>query len=163
MIRSQHLQTVRGRTMRFTMKRSGIYSSSSVTSSPRLRRSPPHLHVSPGLRTCSLRGSVGGNGLRFGFCFSSGSGTSSGGAFHAAAVSSSWARPWACCRSYSVCVWGGVCGWVWVWVCVSTASGKHAHARTPTHTHTHTHTHAHTPARHRPPRHCLTDPSALTP
>ena len=42
-----------------------------------------------GAENLSLRGSVGGNGLRFGFCFSSGSGTSSGGAFRAAAVSSS--------------------------------------------------------------------------
>ena len=39
--RSQHEQVSRGRTIRFTMKRPGTYSSSSVTSSPIRRRRPP--------------------------------------------------------------------------------------------------------------------------
>ncbi len=39
---SQHEQALRGRMIRFTLKRPGTYSSSSVTSSPRVRRVPPH-------------------------------------------------------------------------------------------------------------------------
>ena len=54
--------------MRFTTKRPGMYSSSSVTSSPsRLRRSPQSVHRSPGVRTVSSRARCSGRGRRFGW------------------------------------------------------------------------------------------------
>ena len=56
-IRSQHEQAMRGRTIRFTTKRPGTYSSSSVTSSPsRLSLPPQEAQASPTSRTVSLRG-----------------------------------------------------------------------------------------------------------
>lgn len=55
---SQPEQAIRGRTMRFTMKRPGTYSNSSVTSSPRRRSLPPHwVHSAlPGVSSTSTRG-----------------------------------------------------------------------------------------------------------
>ena len=68
MKQSQPEQAIRGRTIRFTMKRPGTYSSSSVTSSPKRRSLPPHWAqaVLPGVNSTSMRGIWSGIGLRFG-------------------------------------------------------------------------------------------------
>ena len=60
-----------------------VFESGQITQSFRIGNAP----ILMGLRPCSLRGRVGGSGLRFGFCLGSGSGASSGGAIRAAAVS----------------------------------------------------------------------------
>lgn len=67
---SQHVQAARGRMIWLTTNRPGIYSSSSVASSPRTFSAPPHsLQASPGDNTCLLRSRWPGSGLRFGFSF----------------------------------------------------------------------------------------------
>ena len=55
-IASQRRQAIRGRVILFTTKRPGMYSSSSVISSPSFERSPPHSgQSSPTDKTCSIR------------------------------------------------------------------------------------------------------------
>jgi len=64
----EQVQAIRGRTIWFTTKRPGTYSSSSVTSSPSVFSDPPQvLHSPPGDRTCSLRCRCPGSGLRRGY------------------------------------------------------------------------------------------------
>jgi len=86
-------QAMRGRTMRFTMKRPGTYSSSSVTSSPSILSLPPHLlQASPGDSTSVWRGSSAGSGLRFGLALGSLASAGAGVSAFAAAISSSSRR-----------------------------------------------------------------------
>lgn len=61
---------MRGRMIRFTTKRPGMYSNSSVMSSPSVfSDSPQALHSVPGESISSLRGRWSGKGLRFGLPF----------------------------------------------------------------------------------------------
>lgn len=88
--RSQPEQVSRGRTIRFTMKRPGTYSSSSVTSSSPMRRSLPPQSAqasAAGLSSNSIRGTWSGIGRRFGCPFSSTSGSRSRAVIAAAAIS----------------------------------------------------------------------------
>ena len=74
-IASHFLHEQAGRTWRITSKRPGTYSSTSVTASPTLRRSPPPqiLQASGVACTTSRRGSAGGNVRRFFFDGAAGS------------------------------------------------------------------------------------------
>jgi hypothetical protein len=87
--RSQPVQASRGRTIRFTMKRPGTYSSSSVTSSPIRRSLPPQPAQTSvaGLSSTSIRGMCSGTGRRFGWPFSSMSGKRRRAVIAAAAIS----------------------------------------------------------------------------
>lgn len=78
-----------GRIIRFTMKRPGTYSSSSVTSSPIRRRRPPQSAQAsaPGVSSTSIRGMWSGTGRRFGLSFSSMSGSFICAVIAAAAIS----------------------------------------------------------------------------
>ena len=78
-----------GRTIRFTTKRPGTYSSSSVTSSPIRRSLPPQSAQASaaGLSSTSMRGTWSGIGRRFGRSFSSTSGRRSRAVIAAAAIS----------------------------------------------------------------------------
>lgn len=87
--RSQQAQAKRGRTMRFTMKRPGTYSSSSVVSAPIRRSLPPQSAQAsaPGVSSTSIRGMWSGIGRRFGRPFSSMSGRRIRAVIAAAAIS----------------------------------------------------------------------------
>jgi len=75
--------------MQLALKRPGTYSSSSVTSSPILRRRPPQSAQAsvPGVISTSIRGIWSGIGRRFGLSFSSMSGSFIRAVMSAAAIS----------------------------------------------------------------------------
>ena len=81
--------------MRFTTKRPGMYSSSSVTSSPRrLRRPPQSAQRSPGVRCVSSRGRWSGRGRRLGCLLAAGTGSATASAARAISSSSSPSSSW---------------------------------------------------------------------